>query len=55
VVIDYRSERKLCPVAVGISKGLGRHFRERIAVEQRLCMMRGDDHCEIHVRRLGDA
>lgn len=53
LVISYDSARRLCKVAEGIAKGLARHFREAIALEQTTCMLRGDRSCTIRVRRIG--
>lgn len=54
VILTYTSPRKMCKIAEGISKGLARFFKERIAIEQTSCMSRGDASCVIRVRRLGD-
>lgn len=51
VMIDYRSQRKLCTVAVGLSYGIAAHFGETIRVEQSECMHRGDSRCLIVVTR----
>jgi hypothetical protein len=50
VVISYRSARKMCSVAKGISNGIAAHFGESIAVTQSVCMLRGDPECLISVR-----
>ena len=50
VQIVYTSARKMCPVAVGISKGVAKHYRERIEVSQSECQHRGDSGCRIHVK-----
>jgi predicted hydrocarbon binding protein len=52
VLITYDSPRKLCAVARGIVRGVASHFGERIAIEGRRCMHRGDPHCLIAVRAL---
>jgi predicted hydrocarbon binding protein len=54
VILTYSSPRRMCKIAEGISKGLARFFKERIAIEQTSCMSRGDSSCRIRVRRLGD-
>jgi hypothetical protein len=51
VLITYDSERRMCRVAVGIAKGLARHFQEAVEVEQPSCMLEGGSHCLIRVRR----
>jgi predicted hydrocarbon binding protein len=54
ISIDYRSHRRLCAVAVGIVRGLAAKFDERIQIEHRECMHRGDERCLIAVvRRTG--
>jgi hypothetical protein len=52
VIVTYTSPRRLCHVAEGIAQGLGRHFGERLEVEQTRCTWRGDALCLIAVRRL---
>lgn len=55
VLVTYESERRMCRVAVGIAKGLARHFGERIEVDQPTCMSDGSPACLIRVRRLARA
>lgn len=50
VVLIYSSPRKLCALAVGMIKGLGKHFNEEVSVQQTTCMHRGAAACEIVVR-----
>jgi hypothetical protein len=50
VVIIYSSARKLCPLAVGIVKGLSAHYGEAIAVDHEPCQHRGAPSCHIAVR-----
>ncbi|MEX2571491.1 MAG: heme NO-binding domain-containing protein [Gemmatimonadota bacterium] len=45
----YSSDRKLCPVARGIMKGVAACFDEEISVEETKCMHDGADHCEMTV------
>jgi hypothetical protein len=49
VEIVYTSARKMCPVAVGISKGVAKHFGETIRVSQPECMHQGAARCRIVV------
>ncbi len=51
-LITYDSERRMCQVAVGIAKGLAKHFQEVVNVEQPSCMLKGDASCLIRVRRV---
>lgn len=48
-VITYNSERKMCALAVGITRGLAKHYGERIAIEHSKCMHKGARACEIAV------
>ncbi len=50
VVITYASSRKMCGVAIGIVKGIARHYNEKIRVTQSSCMHRGDAVCTISVK-----
>ena len=50
VVIQYRSARKLCPVAEGIIDGIATHYGERVVTSHDKCMLRGDGECEFTVR-----
>lgn len=49
VLLRYRSGRKLCAVARGIARGVGRHYGETISTEERHCMLDGASECEILV------
>jgi predicted hydrocarbon binding protein len=50
VVIDYRSPRRMCALAIGIARGLAGHFQESIEVSESECMHTGGDRCLISVR-----
>ncbi len=50
VILIYSSPRKLCALAVGMIKGLGKHFDEEVSVQHSTCMHRGAPQCEIVVR-----
>jgi predicted hydrocarbon binding protein len=45
----YSSSRHLCRLAVGLMRGLGRHYGDDIAVEESTCMLRGDPFCSFVV------
>lgn len=51
VVIQYRSARRLCYMALGVVDGLGEAYGETLDVSQRRCMLNGDPECEIVVQR----
>jgi len=48
--LTYTSERKMCAVARGMIRGIGRHYRERVSVTETQCMHRGAAHCQMTVR-----
>lgn len=52
VTIVYTSERKLCPVARGITRGIARHYNESVTIDDRTCMHRGDADCTLVVRKV---
>jgi Haem-NO-binding len=52
VSLLYNSPRRLCGLAIGIASGLGEHFHENIVANQRICMYKGADHCEIRFTKL---
>jgi len=45
LVMSYASKRRLCGFAEGLIAGAAAHFGERASIEQRNCMLRGDEHC----------
>ena len=47
VVLIYGSPRKMCAFAIGIAKGVAKHYNETIEVTQTKCMHNGAPHCEI--------
>jgi predicted hydrocarbon binding protein len=47
VVLVYTSPRQMCALAIGIGKGLAKHFKENITVTQTMCMHKGASKCEI--------
>jgi hypothetical protein len=51
VVIVYRSPRRMCALAKGIARGVADHYGERLAIEERTCMHRGDAECLLSFRR----
>jgi len=52
VLLIYTSPRKMCALAVGISKGLAKRFEETIVANHRMCMHRGAPRCEIIFRKM---
>lgn len=53
VLLIYTSPRQMCGLAIGIGKGLGEHFREKIVADQTMCMHKGATRCEILFRNIG--
>jgi hypothetical protein len=53
VILVYDSPRKMCALAVGIGKGLARHFKETLSVNQAQCMHKGGQFCEIVYKKTG--
>jgi hypothetical protein len=53
VILVYDSPRKMCAMAVGIGKGLARHFNETLSVHQTQCMHKGGQSCEIVYKKTG--
>ncbi len=53
VVITYDSPRRMCGLAKGLVRGIAAERGERVAIQEEVCMLSGDDRCEITVRRVG--
>ena len=53
VVLNYTSPRQMCALAIGIGKGLAKHFNEKIVITQTACMHKGANRCEIVFRKTG--
>ncbi len=49
LIIIYRSPRKLCALAVGLTKGAANHFNVPITIQHPICMHKGADHCRLEV------
>ena len=52
VVLVYTSPRQMCALAIGIGKGLAKHFKEKIVSTQTMCMHKGAPKCEIVFRKI---
>jgi predicted hydrocarbon binding protein len=48
VSISYTSERGLCDLLEGLVLGAAAHYKETYAIDQVLCMHRGDPACVFH-------
>src|SRR5437016_13340478 len=49
VMIHYSSQRLMCALAMGIVKGLAKHYKEEVKMEQTRCMLEGAPACLIVV------
>lgn len=50
VHLSYNSDRKMCAVALGIVRGVAKHFGDSVTIVESACMHRGAPSCEISVR-----
>jgi heme-NO-binding protein len=50
VTITYDSPRRLCVLLRGLTEGAARRYDERAELDERTCMLRGDDVCTFDVR-----
>lgn len=51
VEIIYTSSRKMCPLAMGLIKGVAEHYKESVKITEPTCMLRGDKECSILVEQ----
>lgn len=51
VVIRYGSPRRLCALALGLIRGVARHYSESIEIREVACMTAGAPQCEIRAQR----
>jgi tRNA A-37 threonylcarbamoyl transferase component Bud32 len=49
----YSSARRLCPLAIGLMRGMAKYYGEEIAIEEPSCMLRGDPFCSFVVQSHG--
>jgi len=50
LVMNYRSERKLCALAEGLIQGSAKHFKQSISLSHDPCMHKGSDHCRFGIQ-----
>ena len=48
----YNSARRLCPLAVGLMRGMAAHYGETIRIEEPSCLLRGDPFCSFVVEHV---
>ena len=51
MVLEYRSTKKLCRLAMGMLKGAAHMFKEDVTLAMPICMHDGHDHCELVITR----
>ncbi len=50
VSITYNSHRKLCTFAIGLIKGFAEHYKEKISVTEKTCLLQQDNACRISIK-----
>ncbi|ANM31108.1 hypothetical protein ABI59_18295 [Acidobacteria bacterium Mor1] len=50
LILEYRSNRKLCAFVEGLIEGAGDHYDTKIEYEHGPCMHHGSDHCSFSLR-----
>ncbi len=48
----YSSARRLCPLAVGLMRGIAAHYGETIRIEEPSCSLRGDPFCSFVIEHV---
>ncbi len=48
----YSSARRLCPLAVGLMRGMAAHYKETIRIEEPSCVLRGDPVCSFVIEHV---
>lgn len=49
LVLSYTSPRRLCGVAKGLARGIGKEYKEELRVRESSCMLHGGASCEITI------
>jgi predicted hydrocarbon binding protein len=52
VVLTYTSARKMCALARGLARGIAKHYRETVEINDDACMLRGDAECRMRIRTI---
>lgn len=50
-LLIYRSRRRMCALARGLIQGLADELNEKVTIDERRCMQRGDQECWIFVEQ----
>lgn len=53
LLLVYTSARRLCPLALGLMRGMAKHYGEEVSIEEPSCMLRGDPFCSFVVQSQG--
>ena len=48
--VVYSSARQLCPLAIGLMRGITAHYGESIEVDEPSCLLKGDPFCSFVIR-----
>jgi tRNA A-37 threonylcarbamoyl transferase component Bud32 len=48
----YNSARRLCPLAIGLMRGIAAHYGETIRIEEPSCLLRGDPFCSFVIEHV---
>ena len=49
LIMQYRSERKLCILAEGLIRGASIYYEQPITMKHDVCMHKGHDHCDLEI------
>jgi predicted hydrocarbon binding protein len=52
IVIIYQSDRKMCALARGITRGVAKHYNEKVEITDLTCMLKGKPTCTIAVKQI---
>ncbi|SIS69122.1 heme NO-binding domain-containing protein [Neptunomonas antarctica] len=52
LIMQYRSPRKLCILAEGLIRGAAAHYGQSVEISHPICIHRGADWCDLHIRFL---
>ena len=50
LVVHYRSANRMCEIYKSIAQRVFQHYRETATLDERKCMNRGDEECELRIR-----
>ena len=47
IVLHYKSEKKMCHLAIGLLKGAAKEFNQKVDISMPVCMHDGSNYCEL--------